>query len=274
MERSGYMMNSKSPSFILSAVLFLLCLPIMVHSEDIISYDGSSQIYRAFIMDTANAFTKETGIKVVVKERKTNDAVPSLLAGTCNVGGIARKMTKEEKALGPNLIEVLICYDHIAVLVSKKNPVSSISMKQLRDVFSGKITEWKDLNGNANKIKVVIPSEKTASNENFRKSVMSGLSFSASATVTETAGAVLEKADENSITFISYGAVSDNAKFKELTIDNISPGSKGYPIAQEMYLVIKNDAPEYVKSIIVYFTKGNGRKFLGTVKLVSPYGTL
>jgi len=267
-------MDSRISVYSLLLLTLLFSLPTAAYSEDIISYDGSSQIYRAFIMGTANDFTKETGIKVVAKERKTNDAVPSLIAGSCNVGGIARKMTAEEKINGPNLSEVLICYDHIAVLVSKSNPVKSVSMSQLRDIFSGKITEWRDLKGNATKIKVVIPSEKTASNENFRKSVMSGQSFSSAAVVTETAGAVLEKAEENSITFISYGAVSDNAKFKELAIDSIPPGYKGYPIAQEMYLVIKNDAPEHVKNFIIYFTKGTGRKYLGKVKLVSPYGTL
>ena len=85
-----------------------------------IHYDGSSQIYWAFVKDTAEQFTKETGIPVVAEDRKTQDAVPSLVSGRCNVGGLARKMKLAEKAQNQNLTETLIARDHIAVFVPKQ----------------------------------------------------------------------------------------------------------------------------------------------------------
>lgn len=264
-------MKSKIFPILFGSISCILSIVSSVYAEDVISYFGSSQIYRAFVADTADDFTKETGIRVDAKEGRTKDAVPALAAGNCTIGGIARKMTPEEKAMGNDLSEILICMDHIAVFVDKANPVQSLTMQQLQDIFSGKVTSWKDVGGSPEAIRVVVPSNKTACHENFKSAVMAGVGFSQSATVTETAGAVLDKMDANSISFLSYGAIIDDKRFKVISVGKVSPGYKTYPIAQEMYLVVKKDAPESVKKYIIYFTKGNGRQFLKKVKLVSPY---
>ena len=233
-------------------------------AAETIQYDGSSQVYWAFVKDTAEAFAKESGIKVEAKDRKTQDAVPSLVAGTCNVGGLARKMTLSEKAQGSDLVETLIAKDHIAVFVSAKSKVESLTMDQLKKVFAGEIKDWKDLGDEPGAIQVIIPQTKTACNVNFTKIALGGTAtYAADAIITETAGKVIDEAKgKRAISFISFGALNANAEFKVLKIDGKKAGEEGYPIAQSFYLATKGEPAGAVKTYIDYFLKGAGKAFI------------
>jgi phosphate transport system substrate-binding protein len=243
-------------------------------NDDAVKYDGSSQAYWAFVKDTADAFTKETGVRVEAKDRKTQDAVPSLVAGTCNVGGLARKMTVAEKAQGADLVETLIAKDHMAIVALAKSKADSITVEQVRKVFSGEIKDWKDLGDEPGPIQVVIPQAKTACNVNFTKIVMIGnATYAADAVITETAGKVLEEThDKRIITFISYGAVCANASFKVLKIDGKKPGEDGYPIAQSFYLATKGKPDGVVKKYIDYYLSGAGKEHIVKMGLLPPKG--
>lgn len=245
---------------------------VVMAAEDTIQYDGSSQVYWAFVKDTADAFTKETGIKVTAKDRKTQDAVPSLVAGTCNVGGLARKMSLAEKAQGSDLVETLIAKDHIAIFVSSKSKVDALSMEQVKKIFAGEIKDWKDLGDEPGPIQVVIPQTKTACNVNFTKIALGGTAtYAADAIITETAGKVLDEAKgKRAISFISYGAVSANAEFKVLKIDGKKAGEEGYAIAQTFYLATKGAPAGAVKTYLDYFLTGAGKTFITKAGLLPP----
>ncbi|MCU0593857.1 MAG: substrate-binding domain-containing protein [Desulfobacterota bacterium] len=228
-----------------------------------VHYDGSSQIYWAFVKDTAEMFTKETGIKVVAEDRKTQDAVPSLVSGRSNVGGLARKLKLAEKAQAQDLTETLIARDYMAVFVPKDSKVENLTLQDLKKVFSGQITDWKDIGGAPGPIQVVIPQIKTACTVNFREQVMGDAPFAKDTLITETAGAVLEAAKgKPAISYISFGAVSKTVDFKVLKIEGKQPGTAGYPLVQEMYFATKGQPEGDVKKYVEYFLKGAGKGLL------------
>lgn len=236
---------------------------VNVLAQDDIRFDGSSQMYWAFVKDSADVFTKESGIKVTAEDRKTQDAVPSLVSGRCNVGGMARKMKLSEKAQGQDLVETLVAKDHIAVFIPKDIKVEGLSLEDLKKVFSGQITDWKDAGESPGPIQVVIPQTKTASNNNFSEIVMQGAPFVQSSIITETAGGVLDETKgKRAISFISFGAVSSKTDFKVLKINGKLPSEDGYPIAQEMYLVTKGQPADNVKKYIDFFLSGGGKEII------------
>jgi phosphate transport system substrate-binding protein len=236
---------------------------------DGIKYDGSSQLYWAFVKDSADLFTKETGIKVSAEDRKTQDAVPSLVSGRCNVGGLARKMKLAEKAQNKDLVETLIANDHIAVFVSSGSKVDSLSVDQLRKVFGGQITDWKELGDAPGPIAVVIPQTKTTSNRNFAQCVMKDAPFASQCTITETAGAVLDQCKgKRAISFISFGAVSGKPDFKVLKVDGKSAGASDYPLVQEMYFATIGQPSGDVKKYVDFYLSGAGKEFIKKAGLI------
>ncbi len=248
---------------IVSAALVVLAGVGGAFAVEGIHYDGSSQIYWAIVKDTSEAFTKETGIKVTAEDRKTQDAIPSLVSGRSNVGGLARKMKLSEKAQNKDLAETLIAKDHIAVFVPKGSKVESLTLDQLKKVFSGEVADWKDVGDEPGPVQVVIPQTKTASNRNFADNAMGEAPFAKTSIITETAGAVLEAAaGKRAISFISYGAVASQAEFKVIKVDGKSPGSDGYPIAQEMYFATIGTPQGDVAKYIDFFLNGSGKDFI------------
>ncbi|MFZ2445951.1 MAG: substrate-binding domain-containing protein [Syntrophobacteraceae bacterium] len=234
-----------------------------------IHYDGSSQIYWALVKGSADLFTKETGIKVTGEDRKTQDAVPSLVSGRSNVGGLARKLKLAEKSENQALTETLVAKDHMAVFVPKDSKVASLTLDQVKQIFSGAIADWKDVGDDPGPIKVVIPQTKTTSNRNFAERVMGDAQFAKDSAITETAGAVLEEAKgKRSISFISFGAVSNRPEFKVVKVDGKSPGSDGYAISQEMYFATIGPPSGDVKKYVDFFLTGSGKDFIKKVGLL------
>ena len=241
-----------------------------VSAEGGIHYDGSSQVYWALVKDTAEQFTKDTGIKVVAEDRKTQDAVPSLVSGRCNVGGLARKMKLAEKAQNQDLTETLIARDHIAVFVPKNSKVDQLSKADLKKVFAGEITDWKDLGDEPGPIQLVMAQTKTACTTNFRELVMGDAPFAQTSTITETAGAVLEAAKgKRAISYISFGALANKPEFKVIKIDGKNPGEAAYPIAQEMYFATVGPPAGEVKKYVDFFLTGAGKDFIKKAGLLS-----
>jgi phosphate transport system substrate-binding protein len=241
-----------------------------VFAQGGIHYDGSSQVYWAFVKDTAEQFTKDTGIKVVAEDRKTQDAVPSLVSGRCNVGGLARKLKLAEKAQNQDLTETLIARDHIAVFVPKNSKVDQLSKADLKKVFAGEITDWKDLGDEPGPIQLVMAQTKTACTTNFRELVMGDTPFAQTSTITETAGAVLEAAKgKRAISFISFGALANKPEFKVVKIDGKNPGEAAYPISQEMYFATVGPPAGEAKKYVDFFLTGAGKDFIKKAGLLA-----
>ena len=83
--------------------------------------------------------------KVVAQFIGSSAGVEALLNGKAHIAMVSRYLTKEEKQKG--LIENVVAYDSIVVVVNKKNPINNLSKKQLVELFSGRIVNWKQLGG-------------------------------------------------------------------------------------------------------------------------------
>jgi phosphate transport system substrate-binding protein len=84
------------------------------------------------------------GVKVNVLISDSGTDIKTAEAGDCDIGMSSRAMKRED---GADLIGTVIAYDGIAVIVSNANSVENLSKGQIIDIFSGKITNWKDMGG-------------------------------------------------------------------------------------------------------------------------------
>ncbi len=86
----------------------------------------------------------------------SSQAFTNLLAGTCNIGMSSRNVKDSEQdsftAKGQTLIEHVAAWDMIAVVVNKGNGVRGLTLEQVGDIFTGKITDWGQVGGKPGKI--------------------------------------------------------------------------------------------------------------------------
>ena len=179
------------------------------------------------------------------------------------VSGLGSSAGTDEEA-SHELVSTVIAHDGIAVIVNDSNPVKDVTLDQLRDIYAGKITNWKELGGPDLAIELVNRDEASGTREAFRSIVMRGEDFDRSAAVLPGTGQVRDvvSRSEGAIGYISIGFVkSDYATttVKTLSVDgveatkeNVSSGK--YPISRDLYFFTNGDpqgvAYDYVRFVL------------------------
>ena len=195
---------------------------------------------------------------VLVSGLGSSAGIEAVSAGTAQIGTSSRDLKPEEAPLG--LVDTPIAYDGIAVIVSPENPVSGLSSQQLRDIFAGKITNWREVGGSDQAIDLVNRDEASGTREAFKKIVMGDTPFSTGAAVLPGTGQVRDVVSRapGAIGYISYGFVAPRfsaQRVKALEIDGIMPSeatvaSKEYPIGRVLHFFTKGQPAGLTKEFI------------------------
>ncbi len=103
---------------------------------------GSTSV-APLIETLADVYTEQNpGVYIEVQQIGSSAGIASLQDGICDIGLSSRDLTDAECSSGLDAIP--IAYDGIAVIVNKSNPIPNLSLDQVRQIFGGKITNWKE----------------------------------------------------------------------------------------------------------------------------------
>jgi len=90
-------------------------------------------------------------VRISVTGGGSGTGIASLINGTVDIANASRKIKDEEiaeaKANGVDPVEHIIARDAIAVIVNPENPVRQLTLRQISDIYSGKITNWSEVGG-------------------------------------------------------------------------------------------------------------------------------
>jgi len=110
---------------------------------------------KAFMSELAKAYEKKTGIKVILNGGGATKGIREAAAGKIHIGGACRvsirKHPKERDAH-----QIPVAWDALVVIVNKDNPIDSITVEELQQVYLGRITNWKQLGGKNQKIELYV----------------------------------------------------------------------------------------------------------------------
>jgi phosphate transport system substrate-binding protein len=145
--------------------------------------------------------------------------IEAVITRAAKIGMSSRNLIGEEK----KLYAVTIAKDAIAIILHPQNPIQDLSLDQIREVFSGKIRDWKELGGPHHPIVLVTREEGSGTREAFQKFVMGKEDISLEALVQDSNGAVRQvvASNPNAIGYISLGLV--NNQIKALKISGVEP---------------------------------------------------
>jgi phosphate transport system substrate-binding protein len=184
----------------------------------------------------------------------------ALRRGSADVALVSRSLQPEEEfsdqAGEGSLVVTEIARDAIAVVVHPGNPVDSITLYQLRDVFEGRLTNWTQLWGPDLSLQVVSREDGSGTRAVFEKLVMRDRRVTPTAVIMPSSQAVRQQVAEQSgaIAYLSMGYLA--AEARALAIDGIAPDRESiadgtYPIVRPFLLVSLPNA----KSEVAAFTQ-------------------
>jgi phosphate transport system substrate-binding protein len=235
---------------------------------------GSTSV-QPYATDLSDNFTKKYPNAIVqVSGGGSGAGVKGAQDGSATIGMSSRELTQAEKDTG--LKETVIAYDGIAIIVNNANAaVSNLSKTQIKDIFAGNITNWKDLGGSDAAITLVTREAGSGTRSAFQEIVMGKVNISNSAIVQSSTGAITQTVagDKNAIGYISFGSLENTVK--ALKVDGVIASistikDKTYTIQRPFLYVTKGHVTDPVaKAFIEYTLSAEGQAILASGKLVT-----
>ncbi len=240
---------------------------------------------KAFMSELASAYKRDRGIDILLDGGGATKGIRDTAAGIIPIGGSCRLPLSDAMAIRfhpkeRNIQTIPIAWDALVVIVHKDNPVDSISIKQLRDLLTGHITNWKQLGGSDATISLQTRKGKISGVGHTLRFLLFGnpnQDFTPTATQNKSSGP-LELTVETQRNAIAVTGVSSARKrnVKILKLAGIEPSydnlkSSRYLLYRPLYLVIRKDNLDpMVHDFIQYATGPKGAQVLRSVKTL-PY---
>ena len=273
----------------LTTLLLSLFVPWPAASEDLgqdktLTWAGCGITKKSFMKELAAAFTERTGIRVDIEGGGAARGLRDTADRRIDFGGSCRMALPD---LDPREFHVLthpVAWDALVVIVHPGNPVDGITSDQLREVYTGKITNWKALGGPDHEIELYV-----------RKGFSSGVGYALRQYLFQNtqqkfvttkdrikrSSGPIEKAVEANPYAIAVTGVSSarKRKVKILDLDGKTPSFENvkagrYKLYRPLYLVTTpNPSPE-VKEFVEFAYSEAGKRILRANQVVPYYDAL
>ncbi len=184
-------------------------------------------------------------LSITVSKTGSSDGAKALVDGQCDIAMMSRFMKEKEFATaiqnGVMPVAHAIAMDGVCVVVHPSNPVNALTGAQVRDIYMGKITNWKEVGGADKPIVVISRDTSSGTYETFHGLVMKGEKMSDSVEYVNSnpqAHARLKNTD-GAIAYVGLGFL--DRYVKALKIDGVVPSrstiAKGvYPVSRPLFL--------------------------------------
>ena len=231
-------------------IFLIACLlPAALFAQSTIRVSTSSQISEAFGRVVVENFQETTGLEVNLHVFSSQVAITRLKNGVCDLATSALKLTSEQRKSG--LVEIPICTDPMVVIASRNIPVEALSLKEVRRLFSGYITNWNEVGGPDLPVCVVTPIQETAAYANFEQQAMGASQMKFDYQAAKASAAVTAVIHiPGAITFATRSVTSKYPDIRTFTIDGISPDAKEYPYVQTFSFVTNGQPSGVVREVI------------------------
>ena len=110
-----------------------------------VSTDGSTSMEKVIGALGESFMEANSGTTFTYNPTGSGSGIQAVSEGRCDIGLSSRALKDDEKAA---LTETVVALDGIAMIVNPENPVSDLTVEQIADIYTGRITNWKDLGGN------------------------------------------------------------------------------------------------------------------------------
>ena len=185
-----------------------------------VSTDGSTSMEKVVGALSESFMAQNSGVTVNYNPTGSGSGITAVQEGTCDIGLSSRALKDEEKSAG--LKETVLAYDGIAIIVHPDNPVSDLSVEQLAQMYTGEITNWKDVGGNDAEAVLIGREAASGTRDGFESITGTKDKCQYRQELTST-GDVITAVSQNpdAIGYASLASIKDSVK--ALNVDGVTP---------------------------------------------------
>jgi phosphate transport system substrate-binding protein len=253
----------------IALILIILTLPSYALT---LNWAGCGITKKAFMSDLAIAYEKKTGIKIEIEGGGDSKGIQRISKKEVDFAGTCRFRVEQDN-ISSSLIDFNpVAWDALTVVVHKSNPVESLTLKQLRDIYTGKITNWSALGGQDQPLELLVREGKISGvGHTIRKLLFNDPFLDFKGSVIYKSSAPLEKAVEENPNAIAMTGISSARKRnfkilqlegKDASVENILKGD--YLLYRPLYIITNKNSEnlKVVKQFISFAHSRQGREII------------
>ena len=184
-----------------------------------VATDGSTSMEKVIGALGESFMSANSGVTFTYNPTGSGSGIKAVQEGRCDIGLSSRALKDEETASG--LVGTTVALDGIAIIVNPENPVSDLSVEQIASIYTGEITNWKDVGGNDAEIVLIGREAGSGTRDGFESIVDVKDACKYDQELTST-GAVIAgvAANPNAFGYASLSAVDDTVK--AVTVEGVA----------------------------------------------------
>lgn len=246
---------------VLMSLVLLTSFSFVLMAEDSLVIQGSSTVL-PIAQAAAEAYMEANpDVNISVRGGGSGNGIAAVVDNACDIGNASRfiKQSEVEAAVanGGYPVPHRVAMDGIAVVVNPANPIDELTLDQLKDIYSGKVTNWSELGGNDADIVIVSRDSSSGTYGVFNEIVLGGDRLSPTALLQASNGAVsgVVADTKDAIGYVGLGYLSDS--LKDINVDgvvasNATVANDSYPIARPLFM-FTNGWPEGLAAEFIGF---------------------
>jgi phosphate transport system substrate-binding protein len=174
----------------------------------------------------------------------SGSGIKAVLEGRCDIGLSSRSLKDDEKAEG--LKETVLAYDGIAIIVNPENPVNNLDLETIAKLYTGEITNWKDVGGNDAEVVLIGREAGSGTRDGFESITGTADKCRYRQELTSTGDVITTVSQNpNAIGYASLASLKDSVK--ALTVGGVAPTEEtvkdgSYVVQRPFVLVTKDGA--------------------------------
>ncbi|MFM2292036.1 MAG: hypothetical protein RIS29_1849 [Bacteroidota bacterium] len=230
----------------------------------------------------AEVFGKKTGKSVTVIGGGSGVGIAALIEGTTEIAMASRKMKFDEKVkcqeAGKAIVEKVIAYDALAIVVNPSNGVSNLTRAQLEGIFTGKITNWKQVGGAD--LKIIPYSRETSSGtyEFIKEHVLLNKNYAKGILSMPATGAIVQSVSQTkgAIGYVGLAYLNPKVKAIHVSFDGknfVEPSletamDKTYPVTRPLFFYYEKKNESKYLPFVNFILSAEGQKIVDQVGYV------
>ena len=260
--------------------LFALVFSFGFTSDDVITVKGSDTMVILAQRWAEVYMSKKSDVTIQVTGGGSGVGIAALINGTTDLCNSSRPMKPSEReklkqrynTLG---VEIKVAKDGLSIYENAAGSISELTLEQIKDIYTGKITNWKDVGGPNAKIIVYGRENSSGTYVYFKDVVLGGDDFTATMqSMPGTAAVVNAVAKDRYAIGFGGAAYAKGIKFIKVKKDANSPGfepiaenvkSGDYPISRFLYIYTRSKPTGAIKEYIDWILSSEGQELVSKV---------
>ncbi|WP_323735952.1 phosphate ABC transporter substrate-binding protein [Methanosphaera sp. ISO3-F5] len=250
--------------YILTALILIIGILIFtpgLEEKENIQIVGSSSI-QGISEELSEKYMKKTNnIDISVQSGGSSMGLNSILKDNADIGMYSTEINNK------NINATTIAMDAIVIITHPSNNITNLPKEKLKDIFTGKTNNWKQINGNNEEITVVSREEGSGTRNTIKEKLLNNQSITSNALIQSSTGSLIQTVSTNPHA-IGYASLTEirNNNVKTITIDNKEATTEniknGYYILQRPFIYLTKNPDKNTRQYIDWILSPEGQEII------------